>query len=221
MRNQNHPSCLFKNESVTFESYIDLFTPELYKEFDLMAHNVGLQSKIDDLYNGQKVNYTENLAAWHPKYRSEYNPASLDTPSNKSQQKKLSHLNDLLRTAKNIVTIGIGGSFEGPKLLLESIELEDKDTNFLFITGSDSSEFKTKIKKLNPENTIFIVSSKSFKTDETISILKDAISWSGKINKFIAITANREEAEKYNFINIIEFDQEIGGRYSICRKFLH
>ncbi len=215
MRNQNHPSCLFKNESVTFESYIDLFTPELYKEFDLMAHNVGLQSKIDDLYNGQKVNYTENLAAWHPKYRSEYNPASLDTPSNKSQQKKLSNLNDLCRTAKNIVTIGIGGSFEGPKLLLESIELEDKDTNFLFITGSDSSEFKTKIKKLNPENTIFIVSSKSFKTDETISILKDAISWSGKINKFIAITANREEAEKYNFINIIEFDQEIGGRYSI------
>ena len=124
-------------------------------------------------------------------------------------------MNDSCKDAQNIITLGIGGSFEGPKLLLESIELEDKDTNFLFITGSDSSEFKTKIKKLNPDNTIFIVSSKSFKTDETISMLKDAISWSGKINKFIAITANKDEAEKYNLRNIIEFDQEIGGRYSI------
>jgi glucose-6-phosphate isomerase len=174
-----------------------------------------LHSKIDDLFGGKKVNYTENLAAWHPKYRDQYNPSSFDTPSNKNQQVELSNLKDLCCNAKNIVTIGIGGSFEGPKMLVESMDLSQDDAKFIFITGSDSNEFKIKTKQLNPKDTIFLVSSKSFTTMETISMLKEALSWSGELNKFIAITANKEEAEKYKINNIIEFDKEIGGRYSI------
>ncbi len=215
MSKENSPTCFFENEKVSFESYIYEFTSELYKEFDLKADNLRLQSKLDDLFDGKKVNYTEGLAAWHSKYRDEYNHISLDTASNKNQQMELSKLNDLCKAAKNIVTIGIGGSFEGSKLLVEITDLSNEDTNFIFITGSDSSEFTVKTKKLNPKETIFLVSSKSFKTEETISIFKDAISWSREINKFIAITANRKEAEKYNLKNIIEFDKEIGGRYSI------
>jgi len=214
------PSCVFKNERVHFESYINEFTPELFKEFDLKALDIGLQSKIDDLFNGKKVNYTENLAAWHPKYRDEYNPSSFDTPSNKKQQIKLSNLKDLCKNAKNIVTIGIGGSFEGPKMFLETLEFSQDDTNFIFITGSDLSEFRIKTKKLDPKDTIFIVSSKSFTTKETISMLKEALSWSPVINRFIAITANKQEAEKYCIKNIIEFDKEIGGRYSIWSEIL-
>ncbi len=215
MSKDHSPTCFFQNEKVSFESYIDEFTSELYEEFDSKSHDLGLQSKIDNLFNGKKVNYTEDLAAWHPKYRDEYNPSILDTPSNKNQIINLSHLKDSCNDAKNIITIGIGGSYEGPKMFLETIESANENTNFVFITGSDASEFKTKTKKLNPKNTIFIVSSKSFKTDETISVLKNAMSWSEEIDKFFAITANREEAEKYNINNIIEFDQEIGGRYSI------
>ncbi len=215
MSKENTPTHIFENEHVSFKSYIYEFTSELYEEFDLKADNLGLDSKLDDLFSGKKVNYTENLAAWHPKYRDEYNPTSFDTPSNKNQQIKLSNLKDFCKSAKNIVTIGIGGSFEGPKMLLEIIDLGNKDTNFIFITGSDSLEFSIKTKKLNPKDTIFLVSSKSFKTEETISILKDAMSWSGETNKFFAITANREEAERHNLNNIIEFDKEIGGRYSI------
>ena len=100
-------------------------------------------------------------------------------------------------------------------MLLESINLDNEETNFIFITGSDLSEFNTKTRKLKPKETVFIVSSKSFTTDETIATLKDALSWSGDINRFIAITANRKEAERFNIKNIIEFDKEIGGRYSI------
>jgi len=212
---ESTPTCIFENEEVIFESYIDEFTFELYEEFDALAINLDLDSKIDNLFNGKKVNYTENLAAWHPKYREKYSASTFDTPSNKGQQTKLSNLKNLSKIAKNIINIGIGGSFEGPKLLLELLGLENEDTNYVFITGSDSSEFKTKTMRLNPKDTIFIVSSKSFKTEETISILKDAITWSGEINRFVAITANREEAEKYKIRNIIEFDPEIGGRYSI------
>ena len=215
MSQNSSPTFTFENEKVAFYSYIKDFTTDLYKEFDLKADDLGLQSKIDDLFSGKKVNYTEDLAAWHPKYRHEYDPDSLDTPSNKNQQVKLSKLKELCKAAQNIVTIGIGGSFEGPKLLFEFTELVNDDANFIFITGSDLSEFIIKTKKLNPNDTIFIVSSKSFKTEETISILKQAISWSGEIDRFVAITANKEEAQKYNLKNIIEFDQEIGGRYSI------
>ena len=215
MNIENTPTCIFENENVSFKSYIHEFNTELYQEFDLKSVNFRLQSRIDDLFNGEKVNYTEQIAAWHPKYRNKFNPNSLDTPSNKNQQINLSNMNDLCMTAKNIVSIGIGGSYEGPKMLLEAIDLSDEDTSFIFITGSDLSEFQVKTKKLNPQETIFIISSKSFKTDETISLLKDAMTWSGDNGKFIAITANREEAEKYNIKNIIEFDREIGGRYSV------
>ena len=162
---ENSPTCVFKNERVTFKSYINEFTPELYKEFALKAENFGLHSRIEDLFSGRKVNYTEGLAAWHPKYRNEYNPKILNTPSNKNQQTELLDLYDLCTASKNIVTIGIGGSYEGPKMLLENINLEHEDTNFIFITGSDLLEFKIKTQKLNPKDTIFLVLSKSFTTD--------------------------------------------------------
>ena len=215
MREERTQTQIFENDKVTFKSYINEFTFDLFKEFDQKAEKLGLSSKIDDLYSGKKVNYTEGLAAWHTKYRDKYNPNLFNTPSNKDQQTKLQDLHELCLSSKNIVTLGIGGSYEGPKMLLENIFFECEDTNFIFITGSDSMEFRIKTKELNPKETIFLVSSKSFTTDETISSLKDAISWSGEMDKFIAITANKDEAEKYEINNIIEFDQEIGGRYSI------
>ena len=87
--------------------------------------------------------------------------------------------------------------------------------NHLFITGSDPIEFIEKTSNLKNTETLFIISSKSFTTDETLETLNDAIKWSGDMNKFIAITANESEASKYNIKHIIKFDKEIGGRYSI------
>ena len=226
------PSCVFENDRVTFKSYINEFTSELYEEFDSKAEKIGLHSKIDDLLTGKKVNYTEGLAAWHPKYRKEsminendngvYD--AFDTGTDHDKGNELLELYDLCMSSKNIVTIGIGGSFEGPKMLLEALEASlDQDPldifggklKYIFITGSDLTEFQIKTKGLNPKDTLFLISSKSFTTEETILILKEAISFSGDMNKFIAITANKSEAKKYNINNIIEFDKEIGGRYSI------
>ena len=205
----------FENDRVTFKSYLSKFTLKHQKEFELKAKKINLDSKIHDLFEGKKVNHTEDSAAWHPKYRDEYSSGSHDTPSKKNHAAELQVVRNLFSDAKNIVTLGIGGSFEGPKMLLESINLDKEETNFIFITGSDLSEFNTKTRKLKPTETIFIVSSKSFTTDETIATLKDALSWSGDINRFIAITANRKEAERFSIKNIIQFDKEIGGRYSI------
>ncbi len=215
MIKENLATCVYENERVIFESYINEFTNDLFEEFDLSAKKIGLHSKINDLFSGEKVNFTEDLAAWHPKYRAEYNPNGFKASSYKGQQNELESLYGLCADAKNIVTIGIGGSFEGPKMLLESIDLGNIDTNFIFITGSDKSEFNFKTNKLKPQDTIFLVSSKSFETQETLMIFKEAISWSGDMNKFIAITANKEETKKYNIKHVVEFDKEIGGRYSI------
>ena len=215
MIRKNPATCIFENERVIFKSYVSEFTNDLFKEFDLNAKKIGLHTKIDDLFSGEVVNFTEGLAAWHPKYRAKYNSNEVDTASRKDQQGELLNFYNLCTKAKNIITIGIGGSFEGPKILHENIDLNHIDTNVIFITGSDLSEFAMKTSKLKPEDTIFLISSKSFTTKETLSLLKKAISWSGDINKFVAITANKKEAKKYNIKCIIEFDREIGGRYSI------
>ncbi len=202
MTKENSLNHVFENKILRYKSYIDEFTPDLYKKFDSESKKIGLKSKINDLFSGKKINITEDLAAWHTKYRNEY--SGLD------DDEKYSYL---FKNATNIVTIGIGGSFEGPKLL---IEIEgNTNKNYLFITGSDPVEFKEKVSGLEPNETIFIVSSKSFTTIETINILNYAVTWSGDMNKFVAITANKLEASKYNIKNIIEFDKEIGGRYSI------
>ncbi len=192
----------FENNVLRFESHVSEFTPKIYEEYDLKSKKIDLNSKIEDLFNGKKVNSTENSAALHPKYRKE--------PSYVHQNSKYF---ELLNSANNIVSIGIGGSYEGTKLLIES--LGNTKGNHIFITGSDPQEFLEKIHHLKSKETVFIVSSKSFKTEETIENLKSAISWSGDLERFIAITANKAEALKYKIKNIIEFDKEIGGRYSI------
>ena len=78
MKRDNRPSHVFENDKVTFKSFIKEFTNDDYKSFDLTAKKIGLDSKIDDLFNGKLVNFTEKLAAWHPKYRAQYNPKKSD-----------------------------------------------------------------------------------------------------------------------------------------------
>ena len=201
-------SYFFENDLLRYESHLKGFNISIFNEFDSKFEELDVNSKIEDLFTGKHVNYTEDQAAWHPKLRA----SSPNWPS-----KQLSEVidNGLLDGVLNIVVLGIGGSFEGPKLLVESLIVPNKNLNHLFITGSDPHEFTEKTFNLKKTETLFIVSSKSFTTDETLETLNDAIKWSGDMNKFVAITANELEASKYNFKHIIKFDKEIGGRYSI------
>ena len=192
---------IYKNDVLNYESHLSGFSDSKFQSLDSKSKELDLESKIDDLLTGKIINLSENQAAWHPKYRRKFG----SIPPKKENKSK----------HKNVITLGIGGSFEGPKLLIESLHDSNSDINHIFITGSDAYEFKDKVSNLNPDETIFIVSSKSFTTDETLETLKEAIKWSGMMEKFIAITANKEEAAKYNIEEIIEFDKEIGGRYSI------
>jgi glucose-6-phosphate isomerase len=198
----------FENDLLRYESHLKGFTSSIFNELNSKFEELNVDSKIEDLFAGKNVNYTEDQAALHPQYRA-------NTPNWPS--KDLSEIlnKGVLDGVLNIVVLGIGGSFEGPKLLIESLIGPNTNLNHLFITGSDPIEFIEKTSNLKNTETLFIISSKSFTTDETLETLNDAIKWSGDMNKFIAITANESEASKYNIKHIIKFDKEIGGRYSI------
>ena len=220
----------YENNFLRYEFRNNDFINDLYKEFDHKATKLGLNSKIDDLLSGKVVNLTENQAAFHPKYRknkgfiSELIKSDTDFAPGVEGLKDEALINFVHEVAKSnaesIVSLGIGGSYEGPKLLIESLGDEEILSSYkhYFITGSDRIELDETLKKLDPKKTVFIVSSKSFTTVETIESLTDAIHWSGDMNKFLAITTNKSKAQKFNFKHITEFDKEIGGRYSIWSR---
>ena len=218
----------YEDNMLRYEFRNNDFSKDLYKEFNHKATELGLNSKIDDLLNGKVVNLTENQAASHPKYRKnkgfidEFIKSDTDFAPDGYRLKDEALINFMneAQSAENIVSLGIGGSYEGPKLLIESLGHGEvlSEWKHYFITGSDRIELDETLKKLDPKKTVFIVSSKSFTTAETIESLQYAIHWSGDMNRFIAITANKKEAQKFNFKHISEFDNEIGGRYSIWSR---
>jgi len=219
----------FENDFLYCQSFVKGFVEKNFQEFDEVAKEIGLTKKIDDLISGKIVNNTENQSALHPKYRScdenikiSENLIDAEVKASKFFSSRWNECKNNGYKSINIVTLGIGGSFEGSKLLLESLNdpissdvLCSDEVSYKFITGSDPNEFDQEIRQLKPANTCFIVSSKSFTTDETIENLKKAFEWSGNKSNFIAITANPNEVNKFGIKDVIFFDEEIGGRYSI------
>ena len=129
---------LFENSVLNFESFTNDFTQELYNEFDNKSKELNLRSKIHDLLDGKIVNETENQAAWHPKYKKR--EPNINNPLTKLIEKACKNKKP---KKINIIIIGIGGSYEGPKLLIESLNSFEinKKFNFQFLTGSDLTEF--------------------------------------------------------------------------------
>ena len=220
----------FASNPMQYKSLLKGFNKEIYNLFDSHFDSLNLSKQIHQFLNGAIVNPTENQSAIHHAYRDAYS----DSPNNLLSKDILDSCNesiniciklknDLLdRGIKNIVTIGIGGSFEGPKLLIETLTAEhERSFNHIFLTGPDVIEFSEMIEPLNQEETFFIVSSKSFSTDETLQSIELSKDWSGMkcdFDKyFIAVTSQPKKAEAFGFSNnnIIPFPNEIGGRYSM------
>ena len=229
---------IYEDEYLRYISHLKDFTKEKFEEFDAKAEKIGLESRIKDLMDSKIVNESENQAALHPEYRKmhlrdsdgvlpdnfmsysknyDYGDHEGGIDFYKKIATELNNGDDKV----NIISIGIGGSLEGPKLMFESNTYTNRyherfdGLNFYFLTGPDADEFNTKVSNLDPKKTFFVVFSKSFETVETLEMLKIAIKWSGDIKKFLALTSNNEGPKKYGISNIHTFDKEIGGRYSI------
>ena len=220
---------IYSNNNIEYRSLLRGFNSKLFSYFKSHYVDLKVKDSIQSLFKGDVVNDTENQAALHHVYRDLYASSPNNFVSKDLLEscrlnidKCISLKEDLIKKGiKNIVTIGIGGSFEGPKLLIETLTREsDRNFNHIFLTGPDLVEFDQTIKPLNQEDTFFIVSSKSFSTDETLQSLTLSKAWLEIKCKFedhfIAITSQPDKAQNLGFKkNLVEFPNEIGGRYSM------
>ena len=219
----------YEDECISYESLFPVFSRDDFKELDKTFSQLDIDTEINKLFSEYKINTTEDQAALHHVYRSAYGENVSNVSSHfyeiaKSSIEQCINLKAKLleNNIKNIVTIGIGGSFEGPKLLLETLtQKHHRSFNHIFLTGPDAQEFIEEIEPLNKAETFFIVSSKSFSTDETMQSLNLARNWIGADfefkDHFICITSQLEKAKTFGFdeASAIQFPNEIGGRYSI------
>jgi glucose-6-phosphate isomerase len=216
----------FSNQRMTDETLILLLN---------LAEKCALQEKIHALMRGDTLNRSENRPALHtalrvmddsPIWVNEKN-VILDVVTTRhkmyqivAQIRAKQWFGHTGKAIINIVNIGIGGSDLGPRFCIKAfIEYASKDLNYYFISDVDPNSFNNAVSGLDPEVTLFIVSSKSFTTKETLYNAKKAIHWLNNCHldkHLIAITANAERAYQFGICNVLPIWDWVGGRYSVC-----
>ena len=210
----------YSDQFIKFESRNVIYSNEVKALFNKIDIEVDVDGSIKELISGSFINKSENKAASHPKLRNDSEEfLKTDFPKIIKLKHEL-----ITNNKKNIVVLGIGGSYEGPNLLLEALKnFSNEIFNFYFINGSDEKEFHEVMHGLLASETNFIVSSKSLNTQETLESLKHAKKWlkensdeeSLKSN-IVVLTANEKKAKTlFKEKNIFLIDDEIGGRYSV------
>ena len=184
---------------------------EFYSDFENLALMNDVFSKFKDIFDGQRVNNTEDRPVTHFEYRK--NPSLKEF---NDQTNFMLEIADAIsqESFDKIIFFGIGGSQLGPLFLGEAL-INDFYKNVVMITGSDPEEFKEKVSGLNLEKCIFIIASKSFGTIETLRSYEDVTGRNYLKNTF-AITSNIQTAESYGIDSkkIVSFDASTGGRFS-------
>jgi len=213
--------------------YIDDITTNLLLQ---LAYECQLESMIEALFLGEKVNTAERKPALHTALRMPCHETLFINGRNiisdvSDAQEQMREISNKIRAGQwlgysnkpitDIVNIGIGGSQLGPAFCIHAFaEQAISSLAYHFISDIDPIAFTRITNKLNPETTLFIISSKSFTTTETLYNLKKALAWVNQpkdIEKhFIAITAYTERANEFGIKNTLPIWDWVGGRYSIC-----
>jgi glucose-6-phosphate isomerase len=216
-------------------------TDETFKLLMQLAEESGLRSRIDAMFRGDKINVTEKRAVLHvalrtPKGKRLVVEGEDIIPRVHDVLGKMTDFSNQLRNGewkgysgkmiRNIINIGIGGSDLGPVMAYEALRYYgQRSLNFHFISNIDGTDFAEVTYGLNPEETLFIISSKSFKTLETMTNAHTARKWilntlknpSSIARHFVAVSTNLAEVEKFGISpeNMFEFWDWVGGRYSM------
>jgi glucose-6-phosphate isomerase len=148
-QSNNNFSYSYEDECISYKSLFPVFNRDDFSELDKTFNELGIDTEINKLFSEYKINTTEDQAALHHIYRSAYGENVSNVSSHfyeiaKSSIEQCINLKAKLleNNIKNIVTIGIGGSFEGPKLLLETLtQKHERSFNHIFLTGPDTQEF--------------------------------------------------------------------------------
>src|SRR5277367_3314551 len=206
-----------------------------------LAEESGLRERIDAMFSGEKINITENRAVLHVALRAPKGEKILVdgkdvVPEVHAVLDAMSAFADRVRSGawtghtgkriKNVVNIGIGGSDLGPVMAYEALKHYSKrDMVFRFVSNVDGTDFAEATVDLDPAETLFIISSKTFTTLETMTNAHTARDWSLKklgdekavAKHFVAVSTNAAEVSKFGIdtANMFGFWDWVGGRYSM------
>jgi glucose-6-phosphate isomerase len=238
-----------RGERLTLETagiYLDYsknrVTDETLSLLVQLADESGLRERIDAMFGGQHINVSENRAVLHtalraPKGTSVRVDGEDVVPKVHAVLDKMSDFANRVRSGawkghtgkriRNVVNIGIGGSDLGPVMAYEALRsYSERAMTFRFVSNIDGTDFVEAVRDLNPAETLFIVSSKTFTTLETMTNAHTARAWSlqglggdaqAVARHFAAVSTNAAEVAKFGIdtANMFEFWDWVGGRYSM------
>ncbi|MGB4057551.1 MAG: glucose-6-phosphate isomerase, partial [Alphaproteobacteria bacterium] len=190
-----------------------------------LAKTRQVEKQRDSLFNGDAINTTENRAVLHTALRGSFNEALSVNAENiaefvESSLEKIAATANKIRDNKNItdiVNIGIGGSDLGAKMACWALHNFHSGPRTHFVSNVDGAEITHTLKSLRPENTAFIISSKTFTTLETMTNAETAKAWAGGTENFYAVTMNETAAQNFGIApeNTLPMRDWIGGRTSL------
>jgi len=216
-------------------------TDETLKLLVQLAEESGLRARIDAMFSGEKINITEDRAVLHVALRAPSSESILVdgedvVPGVHAVLDKMAAFADRIRSGewkghtgkriRNIVNIGIGGSDLGPVMAYEALKhYSQRDLTFRFVSNVDGTDFAEAVQDLKPDETLFLVASKTFTTLETMTNAHTARDWSvaglgedkAVAKHFVAISTNAKEVAKFGIdtANMFGFWDWVGGRYSM------
>jgi len=217
-------------------------TDETLKLLIELAEESGVQSRIGAMFRGEKINTTEKRAVLHVALRAPKEASIVVDGENVVPQvhrvlDKMAQFSNRVRNGdwkghtgkriRNVINIGIGGSDLGPVMAYEALKhYSERSMAFRFVSNVDSTDFAEAVYDLDPSETLFIVSSKTFTTLETMTNAHTARDWSLKglgndeksvAKHFVAVSTNATEVAKFGIDtdNMFEFWDWVGGRYSM------
>jgi len=217
-------------------------TDETVKLLLQLAEESGLRSRIDAMFRGDKINVTENRAVLHVALRAPQGGVIVVDGENVVPQvhavlDKMADFSNRIRSRswkghtgkaiRNVVNVGIGGSDLGPVMAYEALKhYSDRAMTFRFVSNVDGTDFAEAVQDLDPAETLFIISSKTFTTLETMTNAHSARAWAleglGGDEKaiakhFVAVSTNATEVAKFGIdtANMFGFWDWVGGRYSM------
>ena len=207
-----------------------------------LAQQSGLRARIDAMFGGEKINVTENRAVLHVALRAPRGASILVDGKNVVPEvhavlDKMGDFTNRVRSGqwkghsgkriRNIVNIGIGGSDLGPVMAYEALKYySDRAMTLRFVSNVDGTDFVEATRDLDPAETLFVISSKTFTTLETMTNAQSAREWSLRglggdakavAKHFVAVSTNGEKVAEFGIdtANMFEFWDWVGGRYSM------
>ncbi len=236
------PQFTLEAEGLLLDYSKNRMTEETLRLLVALAEQVDLKGRTEAMFTGEKINITENRAVLHvalraPKTEQIFVDGCDVVPDVHQVLEKMAGFANKIRSGawlghtgkriRNVINIGIGGSDLGPVMAYEALRhYTDRNLTFRFVSNIDGTDFVEAVRDLHPDETLFLVASKTFTTLETMTNARSARDWAlqglGGDEKaiakhFVAISTNAKEVAKFGIDteNMFGFWDWVGGRYSM------